>query len=833
MKQKKWILVLTAITLVSIGIICLGIVLVSGKKDDKYIKSAVAGDISRYEWMEMLCEQSGLTEYKSAVPYYEDVNADSPYFPYIQSAVEWGVLASNGDFDGDGYASGRFVALTAMKTIGEKKLEIYLGTDEAIGDDDYIELAIDHGFIEKTKLTEGMSAEEGELVLERLKNRYFTEFWRDDYSDVTYQENVVELSPDDVLQSNAEGTEIVVTNKAAKTLESGTIIVFEQENTKLKVAREITGISSAGTLSLSSVELEQVVESLTVSDITELTFEDIVNYYETEGNDFAVNSMEYRQGDEELINTSIFSIDKKSEGFKISLSTKGKEEDRHLEIKITDHATKVSEALPLNVKVKGDSEYDVEIDIKKILIGGQVNYKVLHGGVQYADVAIDVDSTVKGTIKMEEEKKIPILKTPISLGNGFAGANIQIYLILSMEGDISFGAELPMDISVYFEKDKGFRNFRPEISPVNLKAEANCDAEALVRIEPTLFILSCVDVVDLEADVGMEAGAKITTHSDSQVCADISVSCPVITISACGDDDADTMIGKKGWSAEWKIISADKEEDGALFQSPLQLALHYERLPDQTGQYVEKCTYSERQNEKDNDKPDIEESIKASNTYYTRYKEITRIDRPTFCFDYPDGWEITREEVVEDHEDDTYMQYYGEIVELTNERGARVTYTQYKMEPGLVGSGSFFDYEYEYEVEKIGESSLSLSQASDPAELIVARIKELGGVSYADSYRTGGDVEESFNSDRVSYALLLNDKEGLQTVYGAPAYYGMCSFYYPEVDSFQIESESIDGNIYTSAINPYTFIAESSDGKFTEEEEKEVIEILSSFREVP
>lgn len=84
---------------------------------------------------------------------------------------------------------------------------------------------------------------------------------------------------------------------------------------------------------------------------------------------------------------------------------------------------------------------------------------------------------------------------------------------------------------------------------------------------------------------------------------------------------------------------------------------------------------------------------------------------------------------------------------------------------------------------------------------------------------------ESYDSGRVSYALMLSEKEGAQTT-NLPGYYDMCSFYYPKPDSFQIESP--DGHAYV--INPYTFIAESPDGQFTEEETKEIIAILSSYR---
>ena len=124
-------------------------ILRSHKQSDKYVRTAEEGDVTRYQWMEMLCRQSGLEEYRNSVPYYEDVNADNPYFSYIQSAVEWEVLDRDAKFEGDGYASGRFVVLTAMKTIGERKLMMYLGTEDTIEEDIYVKLAIENDLIQQ------------------------------------------------------------------------------------------------------------------------------------------------------------------------------------------------------------------------------------------------------------------------------------------------------------------------------------------------------------------------------------------------------------------------------------------------------------------------------------------------------------------------------------------------------------------------------------------------------------------------------------------------------------------------------------------------------------
>lgn len=539
--------------------------------------------VTRYEWLEMLGEQFEFSKYTENSPYFGDVDSENPYFAYVQSAAEWKIIDAASDFGGESYASGQFIVLTTMKTIGENKLRIYLENDNAVTDDTYVDLAMEYGLIKEDKLKKGFSREECELVLEKLTSLYFGALWKDDYSSIAYQGNIIELNPQDILQSDADCSEIRVAEDMVDSVEAGTIIVFEQGNTKLKIAREITEIDSDGTLSLSAVELERVVESLTVSDVTELTFEDIINYYGLEEKD-AVDNLVYQQTDISFDNTTIFPNQLNSKGFKLSLSTTGEGKDRHLKLQITDNATGISYSLPISDKVEEGDEYSAEMDIDKLYIGGQISYSI-GNGLEYAEAAIDAHAAFKSTIKAEKEKKFLLCKIPVPLGGGVVGVDVQIYLVLSVEGGISFEAELPVEISVFYEKDRGLRNLKNNISVGEPRIEANCGAGAMLRLEPTFVILGCLNVMDVEADIGVTASAEVITRTNSQICADISIAFPVMTLAVCGDHDADTLIGNLGLSAEWKIISSEN--------APVQRGLHFELLTDKRAQFVDKCTYGE------------------------------------------------------------------------------------------------------------------------------------------------------------------------------------------------------------------------------------------------
>lgn len=546
---KKYSFILLAICF----IILIGGVLFFLKRNPAPDENAV----TRYEWIEMLTEQMGLQEY----------------------------ITETSDFDGEDIATGQFIALTAMKAIGESKFKICFAIEDSITDDTYIEFALEYGLVEKEKLKKGFTREECEQVLETLKNLYFSEFWKDDYSNVVYRDGVIELSSQDVLRSNIDGSAITVTDDVIRSCEAGTVIVFTQENTGLILARKIVGIDADGTLTLDTVELDEVVETLTVSDITEITFDDIVDYYGLDENINGSNDLMVQPHDTNFIDARVFSGAVNSKGYTISVSTQGEDEKRCIAIQITENATGISYTLPISDKVNREDEYSAEINIDRIYVGGQVDYS-LWGGLQYAEAAVDVHATFKSEIKAEKEKggkKIPLFKTPVPLGNGLIGADIEIYLVLSLDGSLSFEAELPIEASVSYEKNRGLRNFDHHISVEDPKIEVNCNAGVGLRIEPILMVLGCPNVMDMEIDIGVSAGAKVTTQPNSQICADVSISFPVLTISVCDDDDIDTVIGDLGISAEWEIITAD--------DAPVKKGLHYELGPGIRAEFVRECTY--------------------------------------------------------------------------------------------------------------------------------------------------------------------------------------------------------------------------------------------------
>lgn len=768
--------------------------------DDKYVSTEKEGNVTRYEWMEMLCKRAGMTEYKSETAYFSDVDANNFYFAYIQSAVEWEVLDVHADFEGNGSVSGQFIALTAMKTMGQNKLQIYLGTEDEITDDTYIKLAIENDLIAKAEMKQTFSREECENILEKYNNLYFGEFWKKDISEIKYQDGVAELPPDAILEHNEDYSKIAVTEQGLSSLSKGNIIIIEQKNTGLKMAKQIIEMNSDGMVTLSDTKLEKAVDSLVVSDITSVSFDDIVNYYRLEESTDTTN---WIQSNSSFLHYSVIpTAEVKSKGFKISLVTKEDNHKNRVEVSVTDNDTGITYLLPIQKTIDKASVYQAEVDIDRIDVASQVKYQALTG-VEYVDVALDAHATFSGGIQKEldekkDSNKFLLCKTPVPLGNGLIAVDVEIYLVISADGSLKIEAEIPMKVAVRYEKNKGIRNMANDVSVEKPVIEANCEASTMLRTEPTLIILSCLDVMDAEADVGAVLGAEALLHTNSQLCVDVSASFPVITISVCRDEEKDTLIRKLGLSAEWEIVSSEN--------APYHVGLHYERLPDNTSQFVDMCTYAETS--------DKEEEIKEEiSTYQTRFGEVEGVTCPVFWFDYPSNWKITKEEVNGGAPD----KLFGEEVSLSNDRGVTITYMDFNYSRSMLTEMvNYGRIATNYMVEKVADADFtpmipngtdgSDSDYSNLGKFMVAKIKA------TEEMQMDSDSDFIEIDGRVFYALLPESYVGEHVwVRGAEGYYNEFSFDYPA---------------------PYALFAESPDGQFTDEEETDIIAILVSFRDV-
>lgn len=158
MKKKRILYGILGIAVILI--ICGTFFLWYGKKGDAQPEEE-GGKVSRQEWIKTLGEHSGATEGSDEEDYFSDVDAESEYYPYVQAAADWDFIDTDEEeFKGEENATGEFIAVTALKSIGEPKIQRYLGTEKALKKKDYVKLALDLKLVDKEQLKRGLSEDE-------------------------------------------------------------------------------------------------------------------------------------------------------------------------------------------------------------------------------------------------------------------------------------------------------------------------------------------------------------------------------------------------------------------------------------------------------------------------------------------------------------------------------------------------------------------------------------------------------------------------------------------------------------------------------------------------
>ncbi len=124
--------------------------------------------ISRFDWIDELCEIADINGFETDEPFYDDVDRDDNLFMVIQAAVEADVIPITDKFKGDKHVTGEFAVVTALRAVDEyKRTRLYDVEDKS--DDDYLEYALENGLIEKAELNKELSEERCNEILEKTR----------------------------------------------------------------------------------------------------------------------------------------------------------------------------------------------------------------------------------------------------------------------------------------------------------------------------------------------------------------------------------------------------------------------------------------------------------------------------------------------------------------------------------------------------------------------------------------------------------------------------------------------------------------------------------------
>ena len=652
--MKKKIIIGVSAKVIVIAAIAAGVITgVSSKKKSSNdinvsCKAAVTKneDITCYDWLKKLCNKMG-------------VEADD----YRKSAKEYGYITDSDEFSNDDIASGGFMALTSMRAMSEGKMQIYLGTDDAISDNTNIELAINNNLIAEDSLDRGFSDQEADGILDKFDDLYYGEFWPEDIENVSYKENISQLQFFDIKDYKEDENIIYIDESAAKNLKKGDTFVFDYMGEK--IAKKIVEDMGNGTFSLEDPEIDEVFNTLIVSDSASIGIDDIISYY-------GLDNVKVSAGKPVTMLTADMSGNIHSKGFSIEAAVN---DDNELEVTLTDNDTEAEYELPIKQKLNKKCEnFSIKWDVNNINVGAQVKY-TLKSGLKYASVGVDIDSEISGEIGVEGDFSDGILlcQTPALIGSNLVAVNVALYIVPAVDGSVNLKVEVPYYAGVSYEKGKGVNGTMGLRSSMQTSIEAEGTMGLYFRTAPMLVTMRSIPLLDAELDIGAEAEATRTGRPNGQICSDVNVKCPVFIIGV--GDESVKYKNKKSLLCTMDISKSCEFTSFARSKS-----LHYERLADGTKQFVKECTYNEQP---EDDKPKGSEAsaeaptqeqptqeqvtqgtdVKESgplHTYKTRMAEYFP-EQTTFYFDYPDNWTVITERVGND----------GEYIVLQNENGAK------------------------------------------------------------------------------------------------------------------------------------------------------------------
>lgn len=568
MNKKKILIIATCIATLVTAII-IGVI----------IKISSEGSISRYEWVSMMSDKFNMVEYQNDTPYYVDVLPDNEYFATIQSAREWDVLDDSAYFEGDKKVVGEYAALTAMRAIGAYKVKIYLGLSELPSDDQLIDLAISEGLINKSELSKKISEKQATEMISSAYELYSGKMWVDDYYDYTYSEDVIEIDKEDVISYDAIKEEIIFADKVKSIITSGSIVVF-YDNDGFKVSKTVDYIDANGKATLSAASIEDTVDELIMSDL--FLSDDVFDAIFEQSPD-GISSTKETNGLCSVIPVKSFETSSKG----VSISVKITESEAEVTIKSNDLGKEKSKSYSGNFFKKSAipdmSEEYVEFttEVTKINIGIQSDYSIFNGNkFNYFLTQIETEMETKFEAGGNVESVIPLATVTLAGNDMIAAVNLELKLVITMDGKVSITADFPSEALFEYRKDSGVRHYAN--SAANVEAEISCSLEEQLRFEPVIVLLKN-KILDLELDIGAgaEASIKIRNNSNVMTCLDISSYAPLLGLGFLNDEDA--LLGDYIDGKTLEIITADN--------APFKDSFHYEWYKNGTSKRVKECTY--------------------------------------------------------------------------------------------------------------------------------------------------------------------------------------------------------------------------------------------------
>lgn len=442
-----------------------------------------------------------------------------------------------------------------------------------------------------------------------------------------------------------------------------------------------------------------------------------------------------------------------------------------------------------NIHISGEAGFDVWLELRLDIDNGKVQFGMAVRDKTGASLHLAYGSDLQKEIeKVIYEKELPnftfdMAGVPIVVTNDLA---------VVLNGNVKVEGSMSLDYQISSENTHGFLydSRKSEVEEINehtdnsdgvhwTTVQVSGESSADIAIHLTTQLYGCTGM-DFSGGISgkAEGEAKVTTNPD--------------LAGYAGKLDLSITPKVSGTLVVTVPIVDEKLVEQPLFAK--ELKPFWEKHWKSSSEWKKDMEWTET-----GEKGTIDEEGNVGVTYTTRYGEVNMITCPKFQFDIPSGWSVTTEEV---GDGTTPVE---ENVVITNDRNVTVSYWSCL---GALGAAT------------------RMLEKSD--------VTKVADSQFVPSYPAGTNTDFSYLGPFVVAKVKAKATMDMQLDSDYTEIDGG-TFYAVVPESYLGEHEYVKqvGDIDEFSFDyprPHAFIAESPDGKFTEKEEKEVIEILKSFR---
>lgn len=503
--------------------------------------------MTRGEWISLLGQTLGMSDYQGDTSYYQDVDPDSDIYPYIQSCYEWGVLSGDGQFNANDAATPEFVASTAALATGTVP-------DELLSDNKAIEeFAQNQGLFPDGK--KNVSIEAGLAIAESAQRVYMDDH-HENIVDITWTDGVVDLS--DSISMSADGTQMTLPTAQAESLAIGSVVIVTSEDGTL-AAKKVTSLNSEDGQTVMQTEepdLGEVFDEITLydssaPDMSSVALADGVAMGPVANSMIATTEMDGIYIDD-LVNRgsdNTAAIATKGASFTLGINfTKGTVsaspafENKKATLErltpsfasdsiigaspqeqlgkifsesnfIAAHTFTISDlaligedgwAIELEMIDKYEGGYEItgSIGINNLYVETGFEFKKIIGiptGIKRAVVEVNADFSTNLSLKGTLSEELKIATLPIPIAGNTATVKVELMLYADASGELQIRADVKNNVK--FEYSDGNIK-KSKLTDQSISGEAMLKAEAGPKIKVKLEILK-ISIIDVSFNAGV------------------------------------------------------------------------------------------------------------------------------------------------------------------------------------------------------------------------------------------------------------------------------------------------------------------------------------------